>query len=227
MGSCGRDAAATGGNRPGRQLVGQRGQRVGRAAVLGEHVHLAAGRHQVAGHARVGEEGHRRLGAGQHQMLGAVELGRGGLGEVGEPVDGGDAGAALQPRRECLAQQPGARLPAAIRAAAASPGPRVASPPTMITVGSPDRSTSSTSGASSGSAPGRLARHAEAGWAPSDQDASAGRISVEICEPDRLAAMASAASERDVGAAPVRRTHPETVPASASMSDSSGASYFL
>ncbi len=63
--------------------------------------------------------------------------------------------------------------------------------------------------------------------APSDQDTSAGRISVEICDPHRLAAMPSTASAETWEASLVRRTHPETLPASASMSDSSGASYFL
>ena len=108
VGNCGRDAAATGAVVPGASSSANAIKAHRGTAVFGEHVHLAAGRHQVAGHARVGEERDRRLGAGQHQMLGAVQLGRGGLGEVRQPLDGGDTGAAFQPRRECLAQQPGA-----------------------------------------------------------------------------------------------------------------------
>ena len=97
----------------------------------------------------------------------------------------------------------------------------------MSTAGSPERSTSSTSDARAGSGRGGSAGGVRAGCAPSDQDTSAGKISVEMCEPDRLAAIASAASDATSALFSVRRVHPETVPASESMSDSSGASYFL
>jgi hypothetical protein len=63
--------------------------------------------------------------------------------------------------------------------------------------------------------------------APSVQDTSAGSIKVEICAPARLTAMASAASAAMSSGSAVRRIHPDTVPASASMSDSNGASNFL
>ena len=85
----------------------------------------------------------------------------------------------------------------------------------MITVGSPDRSTANTSGASSGSAAAGWADVGVAGSAPSDQDASAGRISVEMYEPDRQAEIASAASDATAAASVVRRTQPETLPAQA------------
>ena len=48
-----------------------------------------------------------------------------------------------------------------------------------------------------------------------------------MCEPERLVAMASAVSGPTAALSTLRRTHPDTVPARASMSDSSGASYFL
>ena len=48
-----------------------------------------------------------------------------------------------------------------------------------------------------------------------------------MCLAARAEAMASAASAATSATAAVRRTQPETVPATESMSDSSGASYFL
>src|SRR3954470_5062325 len=84
-----------------------------------------------------------------------------------------------------------APVASAIRAAAASPGPRVASPPIRIIVGSPDRSTLATE-PSSVPAPDHVVVAGLTGSAPSDQEASAGRISVEVCGPDLLARMGSA-----------------------------------
>ncbi len=66
-----------------------------------------------------------------------------------------------------------------------------------------------------------------AGCAPSPQETSAGRMRVEMCRRARAAAMAVAASEATSPTVPLRRTQPDTVPATESMSDSSGASYFL
>ena len=64
--------------------------------------------------------------------------------------------------------------------------------------------------------------------APSVQDTSAGRIRVAIRPGAAVAAViASTVSEPTSCAAAVRRTQPDTLWASASMSDSSGASYCL
>ena len=60
------------------------------------------------------------------------QLRRRHLGQVGQPVDGREPGAALQPGRERLAQQPRAGG-TAIRLAASSPGRRSAAPPSRIT----------------------------------------------------------------------------------------------
>ena len=57
----------------------------------GHTVDLAAVGHEVAGLARVGEEGDRGRGVDQDQVADPVELRRGELGEVAEPLDGGQA----------------------------------------------------------------------------------------------------------------------------------------
>ena len=61
---------------------------------------------EVAGPAGVGEERHRRAGAGQDEVLDPGQLGLGLLGQVGQPVHARHPGAALQPRRERLGEQP-------------------------------------------------------------------------------------------------------------------------
>ena len=62
---------------------------------VGEDVHLAPLGHQVAGQVGVGEERHRGEGVGQHQVPGPLELGDGELGQIAEPLDGGDPRTAL------------------------------------------------------------------------------------------------------------------------------------
>jgi hypothetical protein len=93
--------------RAGRDLV--REQFEGGFGVLvgfGQDGDRAAGRNQVAGLVRVGEERHRRAGAGQDEAVDAGQLGFGLLGQVGQPVHARHPGAALDPRRERLGQQP-------------------------------------------------------------------------------------------------------------------------
>lgn len=112
----------------------------------------------------------------------------------------------------------------AMRTAAARPGFRVASPPSRMTVGAPDRSAASAARMRSSSTPGATPSGAAgAGFAPPVHDTSAGRINVETVPP-RQALTASAASTPTSPVVTVRRTHPDTVPATASMSDSNGAS---
>ena len=92
---------------PGRDLV--REQVEGGLDVLvgfGQDDDGTAGRDQVAGPAGIGEERHRRAGAGQDEVLDPGQLGLGLLGQVGQPVDARHPGAALQPRRERLGEQP-------------------------------------------------------------------------------------------------------------------------
>ena len=112
------------------------------------------------------------------------------------------------------------------RLAASRPGRRIAAPPSRITHGSPRRSTAAaaaTVSAGTGAAARTVA--GGAGLAPSDQDTSAGRISVATRPGGVIAAAtASAASAPTSAARAGRRTQPDTAPASASMSDSSGAS---
>ena len=65
-----------------------------------------------------------------------------------------------------------------------------------------------------------------AGTAPSDQETSAGRTSVEVPRgADNDAATPSAASPATAALVGLDRTHFDTFDASASMSDCSGASY--
>ena len=111
----------------------------------------------------------------------------------------------------------------ASRAAARKPGPRVASPPIRITVESPDRRAPSTLSVSATSEYSCSATISVAS-APSDQETSAGRMSVEMWWPARANASASTASIPMSPGVPVRRTQPETVSATESISDSSGAS---
>ena len=102
--------------RGGRAGVGRRTDSVGqrrqgaRGVLAGpdEGVHRAAGRHQVARLAGVGEEGDRGGSVDQDQVPDAVELRLGHFGQVGQPVDGRDARPTFQVGRECLAQQEGA-----------------------------------------------------------------------------------------------------------------------
>jgi len=92
---------------PGRDLV--REQVEGGLDVLvgfGQDGDGTAGRDEVAGPAGVGEERHRRAGAGQDEVPDPGQLGLGLLGQVGQPVDTRHSGAALQPRRERLGEQP-------------------------------------------------------------------------------------------------------------------------
>ena len=66
---------------------------------------------------------------------------------------------------------------------------------------------------------------AVAGSAPGDQDTSAGRMTVATWPGGDIAAAAASATSAAASALRAhRRTQPDTVPASASMSDSSGAS---
>ena len=48
----------------------------------GQHMHLAAFRHQFAGLARIGEKRHRCLGIDQHQMIQPIELHAGQFGQI-------------------------------------------------------------------------------------------------------------------------------------------------
>ncbi len=122
--------------------LGQRLQGAGRVlAGTGQRVHGAARRDQVARLVRVGEEGHRGLGVHQDQVAHAVELGLGHLGQVGQPLHGGDARPRVpgwpgrsrpaarrrSPRRPCwrrAARRPGASChPSATPPARPSAGP--------------------------------------------------------------------------------------------------------
>ena len=76
-------------------------------------------------------------------------------------------------------------------------------------------------------AAGGVGSTAGTGRPPSDQETSAGRISVATPAPERAAATASAASAATAAADSLRRTQPETDQATASMSDSRGASSAL
>jgi hypothetical protein len=67
-------------------------------------MYLAAVGHEVALLAGIGEERDRRLGVDENQMLEARELDGGELGEIGDPLDVGEAGAALDPGREDLGE---------------------------------------------------------------------------------------------------------------------------
>ena len=75
---------------------------------VGEHVHLAAVGHEVAGLAGVGEERHRRLRADEDEVAQPGELRRRELGEVAEPLDRRDARAAPDAGREHLGEDLGA-----------------------------------------------------------------------------------------------------------------------
>ena len=122
---------------------------------------------------------------------------------------------------------PSSRAPVvtAIRLAASSPGRRTAVPPSRIRHGSPLRSALAAAPITSpGTGEAGRTGTAGAGSAGPDQDTSAGRISVAIAPAAAAAATASAASPATSALRSDRRTHPDTDPASASMSDSSGAS---
>jgi hypothetical protein len=119
-----------------------------------------------------------------------------------------------------------APVPAATRAAVSRPSsPATTSPPRNKTAGSPAVSTaaisSTTDGATCGA--GRTGSGA-ATSAPSSHETSAGRIRVATVPVVAAAATASAASVATSAGVSDRRTQPDTVPARASMSDSSGAS---
>ena len=78
---------------------------------------------------------------------------------------------------------------------------------------------------SSGTAAGDGAADTRAGWPPSDQDTSAGRINVATWPGGLVAAVIAAAASTPTSAVLAqRRTQPDTEPATASMSDSNGAS---
>ena len=117
----------------------------------------------------------------------------------------------------------------ATRLAASRQGRRAPGPPSRSTQGSPERSVRATdSTVSAGTGAAARTGSGGAGSPPSDQETSAGRIRVEIRPGGRIAAATpSAASAATSAQREERRTQPDTVPARASMSDSSGASYRL
>ena len=76
-------------------------------ARIGQPVHCAAGRNQVARPVRIGEEGHRRRRPHKHQMADPGQLGLGLLGEVPEPIERRPPGPSLEPGWKGLHQHPG------------------------------------------------------------------------------------------------------------------------
>jgi len=117
----------------------------------------------------------------------------------------------------------------ATRLAASSPGRRIPAPPSRITHGSPLRSTAAAEPTtSSGTGVGGGTGNGRTGSAPSDQETSAGRMSVAT-PPGGAIAAATAFAAAVATSAPRagRPTHAETERATASMSDSSGASNCL
>ena len=116
-------------------------------------------------------------------------------------------------------------MAAAIRLAASSPGRRSAAPPSRITQPPAAVAWAASSITGPGTTDGGRDGTGGAGPAPSDHDTSAGRISVATPPGGpRAAATPSAASAATSALRAVRRTQRDTVRASESMSDSSGAS---
>ena len=106
-GSAGRSARLGGGRGAGGDRVGQRRQRPGDVvARLGEDVHLAAVGDQGPWQPGVGEERDRGTRPGEDQVTRPLELRGRVFGQVGEPLYGGEAGAAFLPGRERLTEQP-------------------------------------------------------------------------------------------------------------------------
>ena len=201
-------------------------------ARLGEHVHRAAVGHQVAGLVR----GRRRTTPAPWRRPATrcsqpVELHRGELGQVGEALDGGTARAALEAGGEGLGQQLGAGGVGDAAGVDRARSARQARPPTNSGGGlvgpqdvgdgvdrgrrrRPRRPAGATGGAGVGALGPATRRPAGSGWRP----APAGPMA---------AATASAASAATSSTGPRSRIQPDTLRATVSMSDSSGASYCL
>ena len=107
LGSCGQSRRGAVGGRT--EQLGQGLERAG-CVLPGTHqgVHGAPRGHQVAGLARVGEEGDGGLGLDQDEVLHPGQLGLGELGQIPQPVDGRDPGSPFQIGRKGLGQQRGA-----------------------------------------------------------------------------------------------------------------------
>ncbi len=213
------------GPRRGTQRVGQRreGRRASSRGPQG--VDRAAGGDQVARLAGIGEEGHRRA-ASTSTRCGPVELGLGHLGEVGQALEGGEAGAPFEVGREGLAQHlgPGGGADALRRHGPAGAGPTRRTAPRWVAVGQDAGSVAITPG---GRAPGPGTR----GRGPpgtrrqvAPRDIGREDQGGDPAGRPQAAATASAASAPTSSGRPATRNQPETAPARASMSDSSGAS---
>ena len=121
-----------------------------------ERVHFAAVGHEQARLVGIGEERHRRGRVDEHEVPHAVELRQRELGEVAEPFDRRDARAPLEPGREHLAEQLGARRVRDATRRDAAPRSRSAAPPSSSAAGSPDRNALATPSITSpGTSPAR------------------------------------------------------------------------
>ena len=155
-----------------------------------------------------------------------VELCLGELGEVAEPLDGGQPSATLQARGKVSARS---LAPDAfpMRDAATRPASNMVEPPRRNAVGSPLRSTSAMrSIRASSTLVGVAGATGATGPGAADQQTSAGSTSVATWPggPD-AAATAAAASSATVAASVLEWIQVETPEAIAAMSLCSGASY--
>ena len=231
-GSCGRDSGATGAVVPGASSSAKAASASAAPSYSASTCtsQPAGTRSRYAGHVRVGEEGHqatwRRPAS---RSLRAVEL-ENWRRRIGESRR---AGPRREDRRRVATASGMSHTTSGRRLPRRSARPR----PGLARGWRPHRSASSwvlPSAAPPARRPPASRRRASAGGGGAagrpylgPRCTSAGRINVEICEPERLAAMASAVSGPTAALSTRRRPQPAPGPGSASMSDSSGASYFL
>ncbi len=201
---------------PGQRVVGRRRQLVHLAADPGRGIPCDPGRRR------------RTPGPSRRRARGAQpsQLHRSELRQVGEPLGGRHAGAALDPRRERLGEDLGPGRSGDLRSGHERRLPqrasRPAAGPRRRDRAAPWRSPRprSPAGAGAGSRAGTTA-----GSPPSDQETSAGRMRVATWPGGPVAAVtASAASAPTSAVLAEVRTQPETLRATVSMSDCSWAS---
>ena len=204
---------------PARGLGAARAERVRERLERADHVgrrwrqvvHLAAVGHEVARLARVGEERHGRLGVDQHEVLEPAQLDRRELGEVGEPLDGRQPGAALAGAWGTSRRAAWRR--SRRRSVAAASRPRLAQRPAAeqdrgpAAVAQRPRDGLHEVAVEAGAA-ARVGPDGRPGSAPSHHDTSAGRISVATCPGGPVAAATASAASPARSAVLVRRSGP-------------------